>query len=118
MFLFGHVYRFFSNFIFLAFVYFTLNVLEKYQQRFVVAFLVMIYAAMRIVSALGSFRFLGRLELLEAEARRLAKALKVTTRKEIAGDVAALRRASEAQAYMNVMFLVFIVVLCCIKIVT
>jgi len=43
----SYAYRFLSNFIFLALVYYSLNFLEKYQQRAVVAILVLVYAAMR-----------------------------------------------------------------------
>jgi hypothetical protein len=50
----------------------TLNLLEKYEQRTLVAVLVLIYTSMRIVSALRSFHFRRCLERLEAEARRLA----------------------------------------------
>ena len=65
-------YRFISNFVFLALVYYSLNFLEKYQQRAVVAILVLVYAAMRAASALRSFYFFQRIERLEVEARRLA----------------------------------------------
>src|SRR6202166_2113553 len=65
-------YRFISNFVFLALVYYSLNFLEKYQQRAVVAILVLVYAAMRAASALRSFYFYQRIERLEGEARRLA----------------------------------------------
>ena len=46
----SYAYRFVSNFIFLALVYYSLNFLDKYQQRALVAILVLIYAAMRAVS--------------------------------------------------------------------
>src|SRR6202171_6613719 len=65
-------YRFLSNFIFLALVYYSLNSMEKYQHRAVVAILVLVYAAMRAASALRSFYFFQRIERLEGEARRLA----------------------------------------------
>ena len=68
----GYAYRFFSNFVFLALVYYSLNFMEKYQQRAIVAILVLIYASMRAVSALRSFYFFQRIERLELEARRLA----------------------------------------------
>ena len=54
---------------FLALVYFSLNFMEKYQQRAVVAILVLVYAAMRAASALRSFYFFQRIERLEVEAR-------------------------------------------------
>ena len=68
----SYAYRFLSNFIFLALVYYSLNFLEKYQQRAVVAILVLVYATMRAASALRSFYFFQRIERLEGEARRLA----------------------------------------------
>ena len=68
----GHIYRFVSNFVFLALVYFSLNFLEKYQHRAIVAILVLVYASMRAASALRSFYFFQKIERLEIEARRLA----------------------------------------------
>ena len=68
----SYAYRMFSNFVFLALVYYSLNFLEKYQQRAIVAILVLIYAAMRAASALRSFYFFQRIERLQLEARRLA----------------------------------------------
>ena len=102
---------------FLALVYFTLNLLERYEQRTLVAVLVIIYASMRIVVALRSFHFRSCLERLEAEARRLATPVDSVNRREIVKEVASLRRANESQAYMELMFLSIIVVLCCAKIV-
>jgi hypothetical protein len=43
----SYAYRFLSNFVFLMLAYFSLNFMEKYQQRAVVAILVLLYAAMR-----------------------------------------------------------------------
>jgi hypothetical protein len=68
----SYAYRFVSNFVFLTLVYFSLNFLEKYPQRVMVAVLVLVYAAMHAASALRSFYFFQRIERLEAEARRLA----------------------------------------------
>jgi hypothetical protein len=68
----GHIYRFVSNFVFLALVYFSLNFLEKYQHRAIVAVLVLVYASMRAASTLRSFYFFQKIERLEIEARRLA----------------------------------------------
>ena len=71
----SYAYRFLSNFVFLALVYFALNFLDKYQHRVVVAILVLVYAGMHAASALRSFHFFQRIERLEGEARRLAAAL-------------------------------------------
>ena len=68
----SYAYRFVSNFVFLALVYFSLNFLDKYPQRVMVAVLVMVYAGMHAASALRSFYFFQRIERLEAVARRLA----------------------------------------------
>jgi hypothetical protein len=116
-------YRFLSNFIFLALVYYSLNFLEKYQQRAVVAILVLVYAAMRAASALRSFYFFQRIERLEGEARRLAGAAgdgpaASTARKQIVSEVAGLRQAGEMKSYIDLLFLALIVLLCVSKIVT
>jgi hypothetical protein len=116
-------YRFLSNFIFLALVYYSLNSMERYQQRAVLAILVLVYAAMRAASALRSFYFFQRIERLELEARRLAGLTgegpaALASRKHIVGDVAGLRRAGEMKSYIDLLFLGLIVLLCISKIVT
>jgi ABC-type transport system involved in cytochrome bd biosynthesis fused ATPase/permease subunit len=116
-------YRFLSNFVFLALVYFSLNFMEKYQQRAVVAILVLVYAAMRAASALRSFYFFQRIERLEVDARRLAATADEgptasASRKQIVGDVTALRRIREMNAYIDLLFLAMVVLLCVSKIVT
>ena len=67
----SYAYRFLSNFIFLALVYYSLNFMEKYHQRAIVAILVLIFGAMRGASTLRSFYFFQRIERLEIEARRV-----------------------------------------------
>jgi hypothetical protein len=119
----GYVYRFVSNFAFLALVYFSLNFMEKYQQRAIVAVLVLVYAAMRAASALRSFYFFQRIERLEGEARRLAAMAEdgpaaSAARKQIIGDVGALRRDGEMKSYVDLLFLALVVLLCVSKIVT
>src|SRR6202047_2658005 len=119
----SYAYRFLSNFIFLALVYYSLNFLEKYQQRAVVAILVLVYATMRAASALRSFYFFQRIERLEGEARRLAGAAgdgpaAATARKQIVNEVAGLRHAGEIKSYIDLLFLALIVLLCVSKIVT
>ena len=47
----SHAYRFLSNFVFLALVYYSLNFMEKYNQRATIAILVLVYAGMRAASA-------------------------------------------------------------------
>ena len=53
----GCAYRFTSNFIFLAVVYYSLNLIEKYPQRATLALLILVYAAMHSASALRRFIF-------------------------------------------------------------
>ena len=43
----SYAYRFLSNFIFLALVYYSLNSMEKFQQRAILAILLLAYASMR-----------------------------------------------------------------------
>ena len=74
MILLSYLYRFASNFVFLALVYFSLNFLERYPHRAIVAILVLVYSTMYAVSALRSFYFFQRIERLEVEASRLAPA--------------------------------------------
>jgi hypothetical protein len=119
----SHAYRFISNFLFLALVYYSLNFMEKYQQRAVLAILVLVYAAMRAATALRSFYFFQRIERLEFETRRLVGILgegpaASTQRKQVLSDVTMLRRAGEINAYIDLLFLAMIVLLCVSKIVT
>ena len=119
----GYAYRFLSNFVFLAMVYYSLNFMEKYQQRAIVAILVLVYASMRAVSALRSFHFFQRIERLELEARRLAGLTGEgpaahASRKHIVNDVASLRRDGEMKSYIDLLFLTLVIVLCISKIVT
>jgi hypothetical protein len=119
----SHAYRFISNFLFLAMVYYSLNFMEKYQQRAVLAILVLVYAAMRAATALRSFYFYQRIERLEFEARRLAGLTgdgpaALSQRKQIVTDVTVLRRVGEINSYIDLLFLAMIVLLCISKIVT
>ena len=119
----SHAYRFISNFLFLALVYYSLNFMDKYQQRAVLAILVLVYAAMRAATALRSFYFFQRIERLEFETRRLVGMLgegpaASTQRKQVVSDVTMLRRAGEINAYIDLLFLAMIVLLCVSKIVT
>jgi hypothetical protein len=119
----SYAYRFLSNFVFLSLVYFALNFLEKYQQRAVVAILVLVYAAMRAASALRSFYFFQRIERLEGEARRLASLAgegpaAAAQRRQVVTEVGGLRQAGEMKSYIDLLFLAMIVLLCITKIVT
>jgi hypothetical protein len=119
----SYAYRFTSNFIFLAVVYYSLNLIEKYPQRATLALLILVYAAMHSASALRSFYFFQRIERLEGEARRLAGMTAegpsaTASRRQIVGDVAALRHAGEMKAYIDLLFLALVILLCIAKIVT
>jgi hypothetical protein len=119
----SYAYRFLSNFVFLALVYLALNYLEQYQHRVVVAVLILVYAGMHAVSAMRSFHFFQRIERLEMEARRLVSALgegpnSTTSRKQIITEVGGLRHAGEMKAYIDLLFLGMVILLCIAKIVT
>jgi hypothetical protein len=119
----GYAYRFVSNFVFLALVYYSLNLIEKYPQRVMLAVMVLIYAGMHSASALRSFYFFQRIERLEGEARRLATLAAdgpnaSASRKQIVADVADLRHAGEMKSYIDLLFLALVILLCIAKIVT
>jgi hypothetical protein len=119
----GLVYRFVSNFAFLALVYYSLNLMEKYQQRAILAVLVLVYAGMRAASGFRSFHFFQRIERLELEAGRLAVLTgegpaAATMRKQIVNNVSVLRRDGERKSYVDLLFLALVILLCISKIVT
>lgn len=116
-------YRVLSNFLLLALVYYSLNLMEKYPQRAVLAILVLVYAATRATSAFRSFYFFQRIERLEIEARRLAGVAgegpaSSATRKQVVNEVSALRRDGEIKSYIDLLFLALVILLCISKIVT
>jgi hypothetical protein len=116
------VYRFFSNFAFLAMVYFSLNFMEKYQNRAILAILVLVYSGMRAASTLRSFYFFQKIERLEIDARRMMASADngaaLPARKQVISEVSGMRRDAEMKAYMDLFFLACIVLLCVAKIVT
>ncbi|KZD24831.1 hypothetical protein [Tardiphaga robiniae] len=119
----SYAYRFISNFAFLALVYFSLNFVGTYQQRAIVAALVLAYAGMRAISALRTFVFFKAIEKLELEARRLGGLAgegpsAVSSRKAVVKNVVEQRQAGEMKSYIDLLFLGIIVVLCIAKIVT
>lgn len=116
----SYAYRFLSNFVFLALVYLALNFLEKYQNRVIVAVLVLVYAGMHAATALRSFHFYQRIERLELEARKLIAAVgegpnSTSTRKQIITEVSALRHAGEMKSYIDLLFLALVILLCFTK---
>jgi hypothetical protein len=116
----GYIYRFISNFAFLAVVYFSLNFLTSYQQRTLVAFLVLVYTAMHVVSTLRQFNFFQKIERLEADARAMAAAASPDgqVRKPIIREVGKLRHEGELKSYIDLLFLGLVALLCVSKIVT
>jgi hypothetical protein len=117
------IYRFISNFVFLAVVYLGLNFIEKYPNRAILAMVVLAYAAMRAVSALRSFYFFSRIERLEIEARKLLSVFEAAggsggSRKPMITEVSQLRRDGEIKSYIDLFFLAAIVLFCVAKIVT
>ena len=119
----SYAYRFVSNFVFLALVYFSLNFLPKYEHRVIVSVLVLVYAGMHAATALRSFYFFQRIERLEGEARRLAQIAAegpaaAASRKQIVSEVSGLRHSGEMKAYIDLLFLALVILLCIAKIVT
>lgn len=115
----SYCYRFVSNFAFLAVVYFTLNFITKYEERTIIAALVLAYAAMRVASALRQFHFFARIERLETEARTaFTNVIDSPGKKQALREVATLRHQGELKAYIDLLFLGLIVLLCVAKIVT
>lgn len=111
------VYRFCTNFAFLAVVYFSLNFMEKYPNRAILAILVLVYAGMRAASTLRAFYFFQKVERLEVEAKRLQAPINdgsggTASRKQIVTDVGRLRRDGELKSYMDLFFLALVVLLC------
>jgi hypothetical protein len=117
------VYRFITNFAFLAAVYVSLNYIDKYNNRAVLAILVLSYAGMRAASALRSFYFFQRIERLEVEARRVMALFtdggaQSPLKKQTVADVVVLRRDGEVKSYIDLFFLAAVVLLCVAKIVS
>ena len=118
----GFGYRFVTNFAFLATVYLSLNYIEKYNNRAILAIAILVYAGMRAAIALRSFYFFQRIERLEIESRRVislitqggaTSPIKVKT----VADVTLLRRDGEIKAYIDLFFLAAVVLLCVAKII-
>jgi hypothetical protein len=117
------IYRFISNFVFLAVVYLGLNFIEKYPNRAILASVVLAYATMRAVSGLRSFYFFSRIERLEIEVRKLLSVFEAAggsagSRKPMITEVSQLRRDGEIKSYIDLFFLAAVVLFCVAKIVT
>jgi hypothetical protein len=117
----SYSYRFIANFMLLAAVYFGLSFLAKYEQRAILAILVLLYVLLRTVSVLRSFGFMHRIERLESELRRFMSAIgpaDTQARRQLVADIAHARQHSEYKAYLDLMFLSLIALLCMVRIVT
>jgi len=117
----SYTYRTLSNFVFLGLAYFSLNYVEKYENRTILAVLILVYGAMHVASAFRSFYFFKCIERLEGETRRLASAagdgpIAAASRKQIAGRVMTLRHAGEVKLYIDLFFLTLVMLLCVAKI--
>jgi hypothetical protein len=118
----GFIYRFVTNFAFLATVYLSLNYIEKYNNRAILAIAILIYAGMRAAIALRSFYFFQSIERLEIEARRVMalfakEGAQSPMRRETISNVTLLRRDGEIKSYIDLFFLAAVVLLCVTKIV-
>ncbi len=118
----GFVYRFITNFAFLATVYLSLNYIEKYNNRAVLAIAILVYAGLRGAIALRSFYFFQSIERLEIEARRLValfaqQGAQAPLKKQTIAEVTVLRRDGEIKSYIDLFFLAAVVLLCVTKIV-
>ena len=116
------VYRFVTIFAFLATVYLSLNYIEKYNNRAVLAIAILLYAGMRAAIAVRSFYFFQRIERLEIEARRVIALMTEggatsPIKKQTVADVTLLRRDGEYKAYIDLFFLAAVVLLCVAKII-
>jgi len=118
----SYVYRFLTNFGFLVMVYLSLNYIEKYNNRAILAIAILVYAGMRGATALRSFYFFQRIEKLEIESRRVIalvtqggaqSPIKVKT----VADVTLLRRDGEIKSYIDLFFLAAVVLFCVAKII-
>jgi hypothetical protein len=116
------IYRTVTNFTFLATVYFSLNYIEKYNNRAILAILVLIYSGMRAVSALRTFYFFQCIERLEVEARRVITLVagagaQSPIKNQTVADVSLVRHDGEIKSYIDLFFLAAVVLLCVAKIV-
>jgi hypothetical protein len=116
------VYRFLTNFTFLALVYLSLNYIEKYNNRAILAIAILAYSGMRAATAVRSFYFFQRIERLEIEARRVIALVTQggatsPIKKQTVADVTLVRRDGEIKSYIDLFFLAAVVLVCVAKII-
>jgi hypothetical protein len=117
----SYLYRFTLNFALLVAVYYSLNFVEKYEQRTMLAVLVMFYAILMCVSAASTIHSFQNVERLEREAGRLIQAIDAAAslaRFSVISNVTEFREASEKRSYIDLLIHILIAVLCISKIVT
>jgi hypothetical protein len=119
----GYAFRFATDFVLLLITYFSLNYIEKYQQRAILAALILAFAVMHTFSVIRSFNFFNKIERLETETRRLASMIaggpgEASLRRTVFVEVEDLRRRGEMTSYIDLLFFVLIILLCISKIVT
>lgn len=115
----SYVYHFMVNFMLLATAYFGLSLLTRYDQRAILAVMILVYALLRTVSVLRSFGFMHRVERLEHELRRFMSAITTTdtvARRQLVSDIALSRRHGELKAYIDLLFLCLVALLCLARI--
>lgn len=115
----SYLYRSAANFVFLAATYFGLSILEKYEQRAILAVLILVYALMRTISVLRSFSFYSRIERLESDMRRLmggVSSLDSAARRKLVGEISSSRIHGERKAYIDLLFLCLVALLCLARI--
>ena len=116
------IYRVLSNFAFLALAYFSLNYIEKYNNRAILAIAILAYSGMRAATAVRSFYFFQRIERLEIEARRVIALVTQggatsPIKKQTVADVTLVRRDGEIKSYIDLFFLAAVVLVCVAKII-
>jgi hypothetical protein len=116
----SYLYRFTLNFALLVAVYFSLNFVQKYEQRTILAALVMFYAILMCVSAASTIHSFHNVERLERETGRLIQAIDAAAslaRFSVINSVTEFREASEKRSYIDLLIHILIVVLCISRIV-
>ena len=114
----SYLYRFASNAAFLSVSYVALNYLTQYSERILVAYLILLCCAMRIVSVICQLVFLQKVKLLEIEAGAFVGTCPArrATRNRAIRSATVSRQQSEWKAYIDLVFLVLISLLCVVRI--
>lgn len=114
-----YIYRTGTNFLLLTATHLSLNRLDQYAHRATLAATILSYAAMRFLTALRSLSFLRKIEQLEHECRHSEHVVRRRTkfsRPQLLAMVRSTRKSSETIAYIDCLFLAFVIVLCLSKV--